>query len=241
MSKQKHVVVLCSVRQATLLCCAGKGGSWQYWTAQGLRSCLALLVTSCVCMQIGSVQPCSLGGGSATPKCCQDRQSPPARGVAWALSSFPLALCCVQIRAARHASHEEAMRLTCGGRELADGESAGGITGVVLCLLFDRSLAARGSKRACEEPAQCVLDRLPADWVRAALWQVPALLATSCCCCLIFRRGLAMAGTLGACAACRARTRVLGVRSGVSRGGRWVCRWTRRTRLWCWAGRSASC
>ena len=72
----------------------------------------------------------------------------------------------------------------CGGRELADGESAGGITGVVLCLLYNRSLAARGSKRACEDPADCDLDMLPADWVRALLWQHPALLARQGCYCL---------------------------------------------------------
>ena len=86
----------------------------------------------------------------------------------------------MQIRVAWQASQKEALRLTCGGRELANAESIGSITGIVLCLLYDHSLAARGSKRACEEYAQWDMDMLPADWVRVALWQCPALLATQC-------------------------------------------------------------
>ena len=63
------------------------------------------------------------------------------------------------------------MRLTCGGRELVDGESAGSIPGVVLCLLYDSRLAGRSSKCACEEPAPSDLDTLSPDWVRRAVWQ----------------------------------------------------------------------
>ena len=165
-------MVLCSVRQATLLRRAGKGGSWQYWTAQGLRSCFTLLIPSLACTQMCS--PARLEQALVPPAAARaGRAAQQAADPGYIQLIMTGCLAPAQIRAARQASHEVAMRLTCAGRELADAESTSGITGMVLCLLYDRSLTARGSKRACEEPAQCDLDMLPADWVRVTLWQCP--------------------------------------------------------------------
>lgn len=71
-----------------------------------------------------------------------------------------------QILKARPGAPGETLRLTCRGRELTDSDSAGSITGVVLCLLYDSSLAAHSSKRAPLEPAQQPdVDMLPPDWM----------------------------------------------------------------------------
>ena len=73
----------------------------------------------------------------------------------------------VQILEARPGAPGETLRLTCGGRELADSDRAGCIAGTVLCLLYDSSLAAHSSKCAPLEPAQQPdIDMLPPDWVR---------------------------------------------------------------------------